>query len=353
MSSTGVNFGDCKSEKPMIARYEEYRRAVEGELREVFDEREGFLYNLLRYHLGWVDQHGGPDTSGPGLHFQGAVALATCEALGAEFPTALPAAAGVELVHHFTLVHGEVQAGRAESVDRPGIWWVWGPAQAINAGDGLHALGRVAMMRLGLRGMAPDRVLRSVRALDQACLRLCEGQYMDLEFQDQMMVTSASYMDMVDRKAGALTGCAAEAGALAAAADDGGCDAFRDMGAKLGAAWQISRDAEDFWGERGDAVTASNIVAKKKSLPIIHALEQGSVAAKRELGAIYMKRVLEQEDVSRLVAILEETGAREAAGQRARQLVEEALATAGGTGLSGGSMERLEELGQWALAEGR
>ena len=337
----------------MIAKYEEYRRAVEGELRDVFEGRDGFLYNLLRYHLGWVDQHGQAEDGATPLHLQGAAALVCCEALSGEFDVALPAAAGVELVHHFTLVHGEVQAGRAESVDRPGIWWVWGPAQAINAGDGLHALGRTAMMRLGRRGAPADRVLGAVRSLDQACLRLCEGQYMDLEFQDQLMVTSGAYMDMVNRKAGALTGSAAEAGALTAGAGDDLCDAVRILGVNMGAAWQIARDTDDFWGERGDAITASNIISKKKSLPIIHALEHGTVAAKREMGAIYMKRVLEQEDVARLVSILEETGARGAVEERARALVEEGLAEASSAGVDEGGMGRLRELGEWALSGGR
>ena len=337
----------------MIAKYEEYRRAVEGELRDVFEGRDGFLYNLLRYHLGWVDQHGQAEDGATPLHLQGAAALVCCEALSGEFEAALPAAAGVELIHHFTLVHGEVQAGRAESVDRPGIWWVWGPAQAINAGDGLHALGRTAMMRLGRRGAPADRVLRAVRSLDQACLRLCEGQYMDLEFQDQLMVTSGAYMDMVNRKAGALTGSAAEAGALTAGAGDDLCDAVRILGVNMGAAWQIARDTDDFWGERGDAITASNIISKKKSLPIIHALEHGTVAAKREMGAIYMKRVLEQEDVARLVSILEETGARGAAEERARVLMEEGLAEVSSAGVDESGMGRLRELGDWALSGGR
>ncbi len=336
----------------MITRYDEYRQAVEEELRDVFDGREGFLYNLLRYHLGWVDQHGTPQDGGPPLHFQGAVALVCCEALGAEFRAALPAAAGVELVHHFTLVHGEVQAGRAESVDRPGIWWVWGPAQAINAGDGLHALGRTAIMRLARRGASPERVLRAVRSLDSACLMLCEGQYLDLEFQDQLMVTDAAYLEMVNRKAGALTGCAAEAGALAAGASNAQCDALHELGVKLGAAWQIARDTGDIWGERGDGMTASNIIAKKKSLPLIHALDHGSLSAKRELGAIYMKRVLDPEDASRLIAILDETGARAAVEGRARQLMEDGLAAATGA-VSSDGMGLLRELGEWALEGGR
>ena len=334
----------------MISRYEEYRQGVEGELRRLFDGREGFLYNLLRYHLGWVDQHGMPLDDVTALHFQGAVALTACEALGGDYGPALPAAAGVELVHHFTLVHGEVQAGRAEDADRPSIWWVWGPAQAINAGDGLHALGRTAMMRLAGNGTSPERVLRAVRSLDTACLRLCEGQYMDLEFQDQMMVTNAAYLDMVNRKSGALTGCAAESGALAAGGSDEQCDALQRLGVNLGAAWQISRDIEQLWGERGDGVTASNIIGKKKSLPLIHALEHGSIAARRELGAIYMKRVLESEDANRLVAILDEAGSRSVAEGKARDLVEDGLSPAPGIGLSPDGMALLGELGEWALA---
>ena len=333
----------------MISRYDEYRQGVEVELRAIFEGREGFLYNLLRYHLGWVDREGRPQDGGTPLHFQGAVALAACEALDGDFHSALPAAAGVELVHHFTLVHGEVQAGRAEDADRPSIWWVWGPAQAINAGDGLHALGRTAMMRMVGNGTSPERVLRAVRSLDTACLRLCEGQYMDLEFQDQMIVTNTAYLEMVNRKAGALTGCAAESGALAAGAPDTQCDALQRLGVNLGAAWQIARDIGQLWGEQGDGVTPSNIISKKKSLPLIHALEHGSIAARRELGAIYMKRVLEPEDANKLVSILNATGSRPVAEQRARQLLEEGLAAASGADISSDGMALLRDLGEWAL----
>ena len=333
----------------MISRFSEYQEALEGELRDLFAGREGFIYNLLRYHLGWVDQQGNPLESSASLHLQGAVALVACEALGADFRQSLPAAAGVELVHHFTLVHGEVQAGRANDPNRPSIWWVWGPAQAINAGDGLHALGRTAMMRLAQRGIPPERVLRAVRSLDTACLKLCEGQYMDLEFQDKLMVTDAAYMDMIGRRAGALSGCSAETGALAAGASDALCDALREFGTHIGSAWRISQDIDDLWGVRGDGMTAANVIAKKKSLPIIHAIEHGSIAAKRELGGIYMKRVLDPEDTSRLVSILEETAARAAAQSRAERLAQSALDAASTAGVPAAGLDILSELAKWAL----
>ena len=329
---------------------EAYRKALDDELREVFASRQGFLYDVLRYHLGWTDQQGTPvDISRP-LNFPAVLALASCEALTGDFRPAVPAAAGVDLVYNFTLVHGDVQAARPQAQDRPSIWWVWGPAQAINAGDGLHALGRTTIMRLAQRGVPPERVLHAVESLDRACLTLCEGQYMDLEFQDRLMVTSAAYLDMIARKTGALTGCSAESGALASGAEVAVCAKFRDMGSKMGMAWQINLDVADLWGRHGDALTASNVLNKKKSLPLIHAMENSTVAAKRELGAIYAKRVLEAEDAARLLDLLDQSDARRFAEDKATELMDQAIDSLDGVELLAGGIDSLRSLGQLVLA---
>ena len=312
------------------------------------------MYDVLRYHLGWLDQQGQPQASSAPLNFQSALALASCDALGGDYRNALPVAASVELIYNFTLVHGDVQAGRADPGDRPSIWWIWGPAQAINAGDGLHALGRTTMMRLTQKGVPADRVLRAVRSLDLACLALCEGQYMDLEFQDQMMVTTAAYMDMIGRKAGALAACAAESGALSTGADDEVCRSFGQMGRNLGMAWQIARDIDDLWGAHGDGMTPSNVLNKKKSLPLVHTLENSSVGVKRELGSIYMKRVLESSDIAKMIEILDSTDARQASQAKAQELVDQALAALEGvSSVSPEGLVALASLGRWAAEGGR
>ena len=327
---------------------------MEDELRDVFESRKGFLYDVLRYHLGWVDQQGEPQTSSAPLNFQPALALASCEAFGGDFRDALPVAASVELIYNFTLIHGDVQAGRADPGDRPSVWWVWGPAQAINAGDGLHALGRTTMMRLAQNEVPGDRVLQAVRSLDMACLTLCEGQYMDLQFQDQMMVTTAAYLDMIGRKAGALASCAAESGALTAGAGDEACSRLGQMGQNMGMAWQIARDIDDLWGERGDGMTPSNVLNKKKSLPLVHTLENSSVSVKRELGSIYMKRVLEPADIAKMIEILDDNGARQASQAKAQELVDHALAGLEGvTGINKEGLDALASLGRWAAEGGR
>ncbi len=333
----------------MFADHEAYRKALDEELRDVFSSRQGFLYDVLRYHLGWTDEQGNSQENLAPIHFPSILALASCHALSGDFRPALPAAAGVELVYNFTLVHGDVQSGRPDGGDRPSIWWVWGPAQAINAGDGLHALGRTTTMRLAQRGLPPRQVLQAVQSLDRACLVLCEGQYMDLEFQDRLLVTADDYLDMVRRKTGALTGCSAESGALAAAAGRDACARFRDLGANLGMAWQISRDIQDLWGRQGDGMTAGNVLQKKKSLPLIRALATAPLAAKRELGNIYMKRVLEPHDAARLVDLLDQTDSRQFANGKAEELVDQALESIDEAGLDAQGEGILRNLGQLAL----
>ena len=307
--------------------YEAYQASVDADLRTAFAERQGMLYDLLRYHFGWVDERGNPnETARTPLHHCGVLALSAAEAVSGDHNSAVPAASAVELAYNFVLVHNDVQAGRIDQRDdRPSIWWVWGPSQAINAGDGLHALARSVLMRLSESEVSADTVLDSLRSLDQACLTLCEGQYMDLTFQDQLMVSEPDYLDMIRRKSGALAGCSAKIGALAASSKPETADALNEWGEKLGMAMQIRNDIRDLWGNQNDGFTPSNVLNKKKSLPLIHALQNSSTTVKRELTSIYMKRVLGPDDSARVVALLDETGSREYSDEQASALVRDGM----------------------------
>ena len=309
------------------------------------------LYDLLRYHFGWVDERGNPaETAITPLHHCGLLALAAADAVSGQYQDAVPAASAVELAYNFVLVHNDVQAGRIDQDDnRPSIWWVWGPSQAINAGDGLHALARSMLMRLSEVGASPDTVLEALRTLDQACLTLCEGQYMDLTYQDQLMVSEPDYLDMVRRKSGALAGCSGKVGSLASNAGSDTAEALRTWGEKLGMAMQLRSDITDLWGSRGDGFTPSNVLNKKKSLPLIHALQHSSTAVKRELGGIYMKRVLEPDDSARIVALLDEAGSRSYAEERATKLAQDATDAASSVAGDLRNPEALRYAADWML----
>ena len=309
------------------------------------------LYDLLRYHLGWVDERGYPaEDALTALHHCGVLTMASADAVSGGHEDAVTAAAAVELAYNFVLVHNDVQAGRIDQDNsRPSIWWVWGPSQAINAGDGLHALARAMLMRMCDAGAAAETVLAGLQALDRACLTLCEGQYMDLTYQDQLMVSEADYMDMIGRKSGALTGCSARLGALVSGAQSGTADALEQWGRKLGMARQVQEDISDLWGRSGDGFTPANILNKKKSLPLIHALQNSDTAAKRELGSIYMKRVLEPGDTPRIVAILEEAGSLEYSNGKMEELLRDARAAVVGDGVVLKDADPLDWATQWVV----
>ena len=331
--------------------YESYRATVDADLRAAFAERQGMLDDLLRYHFGWVDERGNSTEATPTpLSYCGVLALSAADAVSGDHESAVPAASAVELAYNFVLVHNDVQAGRIDQNDRrPSIWWVWGPSQAINAGDGLHALARSVLMKLSDAGTSSDVVLHALRSLDQACLTLCEGQYMDLIYQDQLMVSESDYFDMIRRKSGALAGCSAKIGALAAGGSTDDADGLRVWGEKLGMALQIKNDIADLWGSQGDGFTPSNVLNKKKSLPLIHALQHASTTAKRELGGIYMKRVLEPGDSARIVALLEEIGSRGYSEQQAANLVQDAGTAASTVAENLRQPQALQYAAEWML----
>ena len=82
--------------------------------------------------------------------------------------------------HNFSLVHDDIEDGDTERRHRPTLWTVHGVPQAINTGDTLFSLSRIALHRLTDLGFSDAKVLRLMRLYDETCLALCEGQYIDI-----------------------------------------------------------------------------------------------------------------------------------------------------------------------------
>src|SRR3972149_5263981 len=101
-----------------------------------------------------------------GKRLRPALCLLACRGVGGDPYQALPAAAGVELIHNFSLVHDDIQDVSPLRRHRPTVWKRWGVAQAINAGDALFALPRLALLRLEREGVPAGRVLLAARLLD-------------------------------------------------------------------------------------------------------------------------------------------------------------------------------------------
>jgi len=242
---------------------------IENELRKQIMNYDFPLYRLMAYQMGWVDSNGEAIRESMSLEsdrIRSLLCLLACEGVGGRFEMALPSAAAVELLHNFSLIHDDIRAGVPERDYKSTVWWVWGPAQAINAGDGMHALARLALLAQPEGQSDPVRVLKSVHMLDQACLRLCEGQYLDLTYQERVDVTPDAYFRMVEGKSGALMECAAALGAMAATDEMSTINALSNFGLKLGVATQIRQDITDIWRlPDSDGSPSTDILNKKKN----------------------------------------------------------------------------------------
>lgn len=147
-------------------RAERYRPLVSAEMRAIVGDRPEGLYAWMRYHLGWEDVAGQPVEASPGKMIRPVGLLLATELCGGELAQAIPAAAAVELVHNFSLLHDDVEDRSDRRRDRPTVWTFAGEAQAINTGDGMYTLAREAMHRLLDRGVPSERAIRAMRELD-------------------------------------------------------------------------------------------------------------------------------------------------------------------------------------------
>ncbi|HEX3788304.1 MAG TPA: polyprenyl synthetase family protein [Pseudonocardiaceae bacterium] len=255
------------------------RELVDPALRKAIDELAPSMRTVARYHLGWADEHGQDTPGGGGKSLRPALTLLAAQATGGGPEPAVPAAIAVELVHNFSLLHDDVMDNDTERRHRPTAWTVFGVPAAILAGDALLTLA-VETARRGTEVTLSGEV---VGCLNDAVQRLIVGQSSDVEFERRSDVSVAECLTMAAGKTGALMRCAVEIGALAVGAPESVVRTFAEYGDHLGLAFQLVDDLLGIWGE--PEVTGkprlADLRARKKSVPVVAALNSGTESGAR------------------------------------------------------------------------
>ncbi len=304
-----------------------YRNTVRVELKDVIDGCPPALRNILRYHMGWQDEHGHSCSRESGKFIRSTLCLLSCQAVGGDTSQVMPAAAAVELVHNFSLIHDDIEDASYERHHRPTVWKLWGQSQAINAGDTMFTLAYLALLKLKEKGIADEKVASSIKMLSLACLELCEGQYLDVEYEDRLDITIEDYLDMAARKTAALFAVSTSLGAYLGSEDSKLVDFFHLFGKELGIAYQICDDILGIWGaEESIGKSASDISQRKKTLPVVYGLQSSSGEAGKRLEKLYSQKSIKGEDIKEVTKILEQLGARDYAENLAEQYYCKALA---------------------------
>ncbi|MDX3232478.1 polyprenyl synthetase family protein [Streptomyces sp. ME19-01-6] len=308
----------------VIALLQRGRTLATPMLRAAVDRLAPPMDTVAAYHFGWIDAEGRPAAGDGGKAVRPALALLSAEVAGQAAEVGVPGAVAVELVHNFSLLHDDLMDGDEQRRHRDTVWKVHGPAQAILVGDALFALAGEILLELGTVEAG-----RATRRLTSATRKLIDGQAQDISYEHRERVTVAECLEMEGNKTGALLACAASIGAVLGGADDRTADTLERYGYHLGLAFQAVDDLLGIWGDP-DATgkqTWSDLRQRKKSLPVVAALDAGGEASERlaRLLAADAKKTeaefadFDEEEFAARAALIEQAGGRDWTSQEARR----------------------------------
>ncbi|WP_420642664.1 polyprenyl synthetase family protein [Candidatus Leptofilum sp.] len=304
---------------------QEMRQAVTAEMKAVLNATEAppdLFYGMLHYHMGWRDDQLQPADVNAGKQIRPVLCLLACQAAGGNWQQAVPAAAAIELLHNFSLIHDDIEDASPTRRGRKTLWTIWGQEQAINAGDAMFSLAHLALNRLVERGVSAETAVHALRRFDETCVRLTQGQHADMFFETQNSVSVSDYLAMITGKTAVLLSLCTELGALISGKDAETVHHYAQFGLNLGLAFQVIDDILGIWGDESliGKSASTDILTKKKTLPVLYGLNQNN-----DLRQLYQQETTDETFVQQAIHILDSTGAREDATERATYYSETAL----------------------------
>lgn len=302
------------------------RSAVEQEMRAVLgvsNEQPDPFLGMMHYHMGWIGADFLPVAVSGGKRIRPVLCLLCCMAAGGEWQQAIPAAAALEILHNFSLIHDDIQDASPNRRGRPTVWKIWGIEKAINVGDGMFAIAHLALNRLVERNVPPAVVTTALRRFDETSLRLTQGQHADMTFETQVDVSVEEYLEMITGKTAVLLSLCAELGALIAGDDPASVGHYATYGKDLGLAFQVKDDILGIWGDekRTGKSAATDVITRKKTLPVLYGLSKSA-----KLRQLYAQTESDAQFVDEAVRELDACEARAYADARASDYSHSALA---------------------------
>jgi geranylgeranyl diphosphate synthase type I len=246
--------------------------------------------------------------------------IKSCEVLGGTSKQALPAAAAVEMIHNFTLVHDDIMDNDEMRHGVPTVHTKFGIPVGILAGDVLFSK---AFEIISANSNAPEKVsLALVNRLAHACVDVCEGQILDISMaQSQKIPSEDQYIEMIEKKTSALFEVSCAMGAICANTKRTDVKNLSSFGKNLGIAFQI---VDDLIGIIGDPKITKKPVGNdiregKKSLPILLAINKASGKNKEKILNAFGNPSISKKEIESVIKIINSMGIENIVRKKAMQ----------------------------------
>lgn len=278
-----------------------------------------------------------------GKRLRPVLTLLGADLFGGDIQKAVKPAMGIELFHNFTLVHDDIMDDAPLRRGKSTVHEKWNLNTAILSGDVLFvdAFEKVSNV--------DEPFLKDViKVFVQTAREVCEGQQKDMDFESEMDVTEDEYIHMIQFKTSVLLGCALQIGAIVSGANKSDAEHLYQFGLSLGTSFQIKDDYLDAFGdpEKFGKQVGGDIIANKKTLLLIKALELASDSQKSELLGLLDESNLETK-VKAVKQLYNATGATDYALSKIESYYQESISHLDQINTSQESKERLYSFAEW------
>jgi geranylgeranyl diphosphate synthase type I len=299
------------------------------EVTEILEKYSAKVQKEINTALSTVDPQELQDASlhlvkAGGKMIRPALAALSAEAVGGQVQHALKAAAAVELIHTFSLIHDDIMDQDEKRRGQPSVHMMWGEAMAILAGDTLFSKAFETVLWTEADGVDSHLVVEALQTVVDSCVKICEGQALDMGFADRLAVSEEEYLYMIYKKTAALIAAATRSGAILGGGTREQVEALTEYGKLIGLAFQIQDDYLDVVSDEENLgkPVGSDIAEGKRTLLVVHTLEAASPEDREEL--IRILREESDQNVPRAIQIFQEYGSIEYAHNIALDNVKQA-----------------------------
>lgn len=270
----------------LLARYEEYHR------QQTWHRSPDSLYDPIAFVMG-----------GKGKRFRPMLSMLSYSMYRSDIDSVLPLAFAYELFHNFSLVHDDIMDDAPLRRGKPTAYARYGTVQALLSGD----LMLVEVYEY-LRQMPAEHLPELLRVFNQSARMVCEGQQLDMDFEQLEAIGPEDYYRVIEGKTAALLASALQAGALAAGAPEQDHQNLYRFGLHMGRAFQIQDDYLDLYGnpEKVGKLPGGDILRNKKTILIVTALAMVDANERAELLRLYNASHEPQQKVTAVKAIFDE-----------------------------------------------
>ncbi|MEM2136356.1 MAG: polyprenyl synthetase family protein [Candidatus Methanomethylicia archaeon] len=300
---------------------EAFQHEFNDYLNTIFPE---FLYPNELYSASKHLLKSGGKRLRPFLTFQ------SCKIIGGNTNAIMPAAAAIELIHNFTLIHDDIMDKDEFRRGVPTVHKLWGIPMAILAGDVLFSKAfEILFECTKFKIISFDRIIDAAKKLANAVTTIAEGQTMDMSFEGKLFhksISESDYLNMICKKTAVLIKTACELGGILGMGEPEAINALSSYGENIGMAFQIRDDILGIVSDEkilGKPV-GSDLRDGKCTLVLLHAAINCNNKQKQTLMKYYGKKDLKINELNEVINVLNELGSFEYASSIAKRYVSSA-----------------------------